>query len=67
MEWIANEKRRETILSQVEVWRMTEEERLAYIEKHPIKPSRKRKSDPTAKKDWKWRGVNNKESVATEG
>ncbi|MFC3883769.1 hypothetical protein ACFOU2_09755 [Bacillus songklensis] len=28
---------------EVTVWRMTEEERLAYIKKHPIKPAEKRK------------------------
>lgn len=42
---------------------MTEAERLAYIEKYPIKPSKKRKSDPTSAKDWKWRGCNRKDGT----
>lgn len=53
-------------MSQVEIRQMTEEERLAYIEKYLIKPSKKRQSNPTSKKDWKWRGINNKKSVATD-
>jgi len=32
------------MLSKVTVWRMTEEERLAYIEKHPIKPTKNAKT-----------------------
>jgi aromatic ring-cleaving dioxygenase len=39
-------------------WQMTEEERLAYIEKHPIK--NKQKNDD--KKDFKWRGKKASES-----
>jgi hypothetical protein len=45
---------------------MTEEERLAYIEKHPIKPSSnpKKKREACADKpiDYKWRGEKGKES-----
>ncbi len=31
------------MIGEVTVWYMTEEERLAYIEKHPIKPTEKPK------------------------
>lgn len=42
-------------------WKMTEEERLAYIEKHPIKPTKKatKKADSAfvnIKTDYNWRG-----------
>jgi hypothetical protein len=41
----------------VETWFMTEQERLAYIEKHPIKPTRKpRRSSTIDHIDYKWRG-----------
>jgi hypothetical protein len=30
-------------MGEVKVWYMTEEERLAYIKKHPIKPTERRK------------------------
>jgi hypothetical protein len=41
-------------IGHVTTWFMTEEERLAYIEKHPIRPT---KPDviPGNKKDYKWR------------
>ncbi|MEK4149998.1 hypothetical protein NST02_23425 [Robertmurraya sp. FSL W8-0741] len=32
-----------SMIGEVTVWYMTEEERLAYIEKHPIKPTEKPK------------------------
>jgi hypothetical protein len=31
-------------MSKVTVWYMTEKERLAYIAKHPIKPTKKKRS-----------------------
>ncbi|MEH7093956.1 hypothetical protein [Neobacillus vireti] len=46
-------------MGQVTVWYMTEEERLAYIEKHPIKPTKKAKRNEPFEniyKDYKWRG-----------
>jgi hypothetical protein len=42
----------------VTVWKMTEEERLEYIKKHPIKPQPKRKNDKdfaNIHTDYKWR------------
>jgi hypothetical protein len=44
-------------MGQVTVWQMTEEERLAYIEKHPIKPSKKERpvNFTTDSPDYKWR------------
>jgi hypothetical protein len=45
------------MLSKVHTWKMTEEERLAYIEKHPIKPRKKPKRSATIDHvDYKWRG-----------
>jgi hypothetical protein len=41
-------------IGHVTVWQMTESERLAYIEKHPIVPT-KRDVIPGSKKDYKWR------------
>lgn len=45
------------MLGKVTVWKMTEEERLSYIEKHPIKPSKKTKSIyfEGDYPDYKWR------------
>lgn len=44
------------MLSKVHTWQMTEEERLAYIEKHPIKPTKKpRRSSTIDHIDYKWR------------
>lgn len=48
-------------MSEVRVWQMTEEERLAYIEKHPIKPTKKAKKKAESEhahvdQDYKWRG-----------
>lgn len=40
----------------VYVWYMTEEERLAYIEKNPIKPIKKDKVRRVNSPDYKWRG-----------
>jgi hypothetical protein len=36
-------KERKVMLGKVTVWQMTEEERLAYIAKHPIRPTEKPK------------------------
>lgn len=45
------------MLSKVTVWKMTEEERMAYIEKHPIKPTKRPKRSGTIDQiDYKWRG-----------
>jgi hypothetical protein len=42
------------------VWQMTEEQRLAYIEKHPIvpyqKPSGSTFQELKETRDWNWRG-----------
>ncbi|WP_179212614.1 hypothetical protein [Priestia aryabhattai] len=35
-------------MSEVKVWYMTEEERLAYIKKHPIVPTKRKKGDSFA-------------------
>lgn len=45
------------MLSKVTEWKMTEEERLAYIAKHPIKPREKevKVKLPQDYPDWKWR------------
>ena len=44
------------MLSKVTEWKMTEEERLAYIKKHPIKPTKKPKRSSTIDYvDYKWR------------
>jgi hypothetical protein len=47
-------------VGQVTVWKMTEEERLAYIEKHPIKSTKKERPVTFATDypypDYKWRG-----------
>ncbi|RBP87878.1 hypothetical protein DFO70_11769 [Cytobacillus firmus] len=44
---------------EVKVWYMTEEERLAYIKKHPIRPAKNvKKSDTTFANlgtDYRWR------------
>lgn len=43
-------------MNKVTVWQMTEEERLAYIEKHPIcKTGKAKRSDTSAYIDWEWR------------
>lgn len=47
-------------IGKVEVWQMTEEERLAYIEKHPVKPVQKGKKRSGI--DYKWRGKKAAES-----
>ncbi|MBT2727855.1 hypothetical protein J7E63_12990 [Bacillus sp. ISL-75] len=47
-------------MGQVTTWQMTEEERLAYIEKHPVKPTKKAKKKEAFENihtDYKWRGV----------
>jgi hypothetical protein len=58
-------------MGQVTVWKMTEEERLAYIEKHPITPKKKRPNkgitfatdNPNLTPiDWNWRWKNGVES-----
>jgi hypothetical protein len=41
------------MLSKVTIWQMTEEERLAYIERYPIKPFKK---ETEFVPDFKWRG-----------
>ncbi|MDQ0412709.1 hypothetical protein [Mesobacillus stamsii] len=47
----------------VETWFMTEEERLAYIEKHPIKPTKKPKRSSNIEFiDYKWRSEKATES-----
>jgi hypothetical protein len=46
-------------MSKVTVWYMNESERLAYIEKYPIKPTKKPKRIDEAnfhKKDFTWHG-----------
>jgi hypothetical protein len=45
-------------MGQVTVWKMSEEERLAYIEKHPIKPTKKERpvNFDTDYPDYRWRG-----------
>ncbi|MGG3452152.1 hypothetical protein [Domibacillus aminovorans] len=35
-------------MNKVHEWKMTEEERLAYIEKHPIRPTKRTKQQPFA-------------------
>jgi hypothetical protein len=40
------------MLSKVTVWQMTESERLAYVEKYPIKPFKK---EAEFTPDYKWR------------
>lgn len=42
----------------VHEWKMTEEERLAYIKKHPINPTMKAKkrASTISHIDYKWRG-----------
>jgi hypothetical protein len=44
-------------VGQVTKWQMTEEERLAYIEKYPIKPTKNERpvSFKTDYPDYKWR------------
>ncbi|USK61316.1 hypothetical protein [Peribacillus asahii] len=41
------------MIGEVHEWKMTEEERLAYIEKHPIRPMKQAKKN--TKIDYKWR------------
>ncbi|MBT2722296.1 hypothetical protein [Bacillus sp. ISL-46] len=45
-------------MGQVTTWQMTEEERLAYIEKHPIVKTKKERpvNFHTDYPDYKWRG-----------
>ncbi|MBS4191764.1 hypothetical protein KHA94_16360 [Bacillus sp. FJAT-49705] len=48
-------------MNRVTEWQMTEEERLAYIEKHPIRPTKKTKKKgedafSNIHTDYKWRG-----------
>lgn len=44
------------MIGKVTVWQMTEEERLAYIKKHPIQPQKKPKRSSTIEHiDYKWR------------
>jgi hypothetical protein len=45
-------------MGRVTEWKMSEEERLAYIEKYPIKPTEKPKGAAfdNFKTDYKWRG-----------
>ncbi|MFE4525424.1 hypothetical protein ACFRCQ_25495 [Cytobacillus firmus] len=54
------------MIGKVEVWFMTEEERQAYIKKHPIRPKKNvKKSDTTLANlgtDYKWRGKKGAES-----
>ena len=40
----------------VEEWTMTEEQRLAYIEKHPIRPRKNKRSSSIDTIDYQWRG-----------
>lgn len=40
----------------VREWTMTEEERLAYIEKHPIRPVKGKRSSSINTIDYQWRG-----------
>ncbi|UII56698.1 hypothetical protein LS684_04330 [Cytobacillus spongiae] len=52
-------------MSQVISWIMTEEERLAYIDKHPIKPTSKKLIDKNLSNngvDFKWRGKKGNQS-----
>lgn len=47
------------MIGKVEVWYMTEEERQAYIQKHPIRPRNIKKIDKNLANigvDYKWRG-----------
>lgn len=46
------------MLGKVTEWTMTEEERLAYIEKHPIRPTKeaKKRSSSINRIDYEWRG-----------
>lgn len=39
-------------MSEVKVWYMTEEERLAYIKKHPIKPTKKLNGSSYVNVEW---------------
>jgi hypothetical protein len=45
-------------MGQVTTWKMTEEQRLAYIEKYPIKRTKKERpvNFTTDNPDYKWRG-----------
>jgi hypothetical protein len=55
------------MLGNVTVWKMTEEERLAYIEKHPIKSiKKKRKRMKEFPIDYKWRGEKGSDSRWSE-
>lgn len=47
------------MIGKVTAWKMTEEERQAYIEKNPIKPTPRKKGDTFAMApDYKWPGSN---------
>jgi len=41
------------MIGEVREWKMTEEERLAYIKKYPIKPTKR--ANKNTKMDYKWR------------
>jgi hypothetical protein len=45
------------MIGKITVWQMTEEERLAYIEKHPIRTTEKPKGSTFAniQTDYRWR------------
>jgi hypothetical protein len=50
------------MIGKVTAWKMTEEERQAYIEKNPIKPTPRKKGDTFAMApDYKWRGGSRRE------
>lgn len=51
-------------MGQVTIWNMTEEERQAYIKKHPIRPTKKERAVnfESDYPDWKWRGSKGAES-----
>jgi hypothetical protein len=49
------------MIGKVTEWKMTEEERQAYIKKHPIKPTKKPTGSTFGEtmdrsKNWNWRG-----------
>ncbi|MBM4762727.1 hypothetical protein [Bacillus sp. B15-48] len=46
----------------ITTWQMTEEERLAYIKKHPIRPTKHRRSSSIDLIDYQWRGKKANES-----
>lgn len=53
------------MMGKITVWRMSEEERLAYIAKHPIRPTEKLNGSTFAnlQTDYKWRPKANTPSV----